>query len=242
MSYFAVSDLRIVLLGSSGSEKSKVGNIILGTDAFETEPSFSGKQCEKICGLVDGRHVTVINTPDLLHPQISQHEVEKQIKLCVSLSGPGPHVLLLVLQPERFTETYRDRMRRILNTLGEQAFKYTMVLVPREGYKTDVFIDEQKDPIELFIEEFKGRCHRFNNIDKTDHTQITEFMGNINKVVKENEGTYLSCEIYKEAVSSTSSAEESLAGSEQGMESENKLQALSGGHQRTQEEKIGHFQ
>ncbi|KAJ8332272.1 hypothetical protein SKAU_G00427550 [Synaphobranchus kaupii] len=190
----SVSELRIVLLGRSGEEKSKVGNIILRREAFETEPSFFSvkQQCDRASGQVDERHVTVINTPDLLHPQISQNELEKQMKLCVHLSDPGPHVLLLVLQPERFTEKDRDRMRRILHTLGDQAFKYTMVLVTHEGCKTDVCIDKQNDPTELFIEECGGRHHRFNNIDKTtpiDHTQIIE---KLNMVVKENEVPYLS--------------------------------------------------
>ncbi|KAJ8332273.1 hypothetical protein SKAU_G00427560 [Synaphobranchus kaupii] len=198
-----LSELRIVLLGRSGEEKSKVGNIILGRWAFETEPSFFSvkQQCDRASGQVDGRYVTVINTPDLLHHQISQDELEKQMKLCVSLSDPGPHVLLLVLQPERFTEDDSDRMRGILHTLGDQAFKYTMVLVTHAGYKTDVCIDKQKDLTELFIEECRRRHHRFNNIDKTDRTQIIEFMEKINMVVKENEGRYLTCEIYKEVES-----------------------------------------
>ncbi|KAJ8345734.1 hypothetical protein SKAU_G00299270 [Synaphobranchus kaupii] len=227
-----MSELRIVLLGRSGEGKSKVGNIILGREAFETEPSFFSvkQQCDRARGQVDGRHVTVINTPDILHPQISQHEVEKQMQLCVSLSDPGPHVLLLVLQPERFTEEDSDRMKRILHTLDDQAFKYTMVLVTHEGYKTDVCIDKQKDPTELFIEECRGRHHRLNNIDKTDHGQIVEFMEKINMVVKENDGRYLTCEIYKKIESGTTPVQHqySQTGSEQDMERENKPQVLSG--------------
>ncbi|KAJ8332281.1 hypothetical protein SKAU_G00427640, partial [Synaphobranchus kaupii] len=227
------SELRIVLLGGSGEEKSKVGNIILGRGAFETEPSFFSvkQQCDRARGQVDGRHVTVINTPDLLHPQTSQDELDKQMELCVCLSDPGPHVLLLVLQPERFTEKNRDRMRCILDTLSDQAFKYTMVLVTHAGNKGDVCIDKQKDLTE-FIEECRGRHHRFNNIDKTDHTQIGEFMEKINMVVKENDGRYLTCEIYREVESVTAS----LTGSEQDMERENKPQVLSGEEKKTQEE------
>ncbi|KAJ8251624.1 hypothetical protein GJAV_G00223350 [Gymnothorax javanicus] len=141
-----MSELRIVLLGKSGEEKSKVGNIILRREAFETHPSFfTGKQqCERAMGLVDGSHVTVINTPDLLHPQISQYELEKQVELCVSLSEPGPHVLLLVLQPDRFTDKDRDRMKRILTDLGDPDSEHSMVLVAHKG-KTEVCIDEKKE-------------------------------------------------------------------------------------------------
>ncbi|KAJ8251626.1 hypothetical protein GJAV_G00223370 [Gymnothorax javanicus] len=201
-----MSELRIVLLGRSGELKCKVGNIILRREAFETQTSFfTGKQqCERSRGLVDGRHVTVTNTPDLLHPQITQHEIDKQVELCVSLSDPGPHVLLLVLQPDRFTERDRDRMKTILTTFVDHVFEHTMVLVIHED-KTDVCTDEQNDSIGLLIEECRGRCHKFNNINKTDRTQIVQFMEQINTMVKENEERYLTCEIYQEVESGATS-------------------------------------
>ncbi|XP_035253275.1 uncharacterized protein LOC118216294 isoform X2 [Anguilla anguilla] len=227
-----VSELRIVLLGRSGELKSKVGNIILGTEVFETEPCLIKQQCVRAGGLLDGTHVSVIHTPDLLHPQISQLEIDKQIESCVCLSDPGPHVLLLVLQPEGFTQKDRDRMRKILTTLGDQAFNYTMVLITHESKKADDCIDEQRDPIELFIKECCGRYHRFNNIDKMDHAQITTFMERIKTVVMENDGRYLICETYKEAESGTTSTP--VTGSEQDMERANSKRE----DEKTQEEKL----
>ncbi|KAJ8251629.1 hypothetical protein GJAV_G00223410 [Gymnothorax javanicus] len=204
-----MSELRIVLLGRSGELKSKVGNIILRREAFETQPFyFTVEQlCERARGLVDGSHVTVINTPDLLHPQISQYEIDNQVELCVSLSEPGPHVLLLVLQPNRFTEKDRDRMKTILTTFVDHVFEYTMVLVIHED-ETDVCIDEQNDAIGLLIEECRGRCHKFNNINKTDRSQIVQFMEQINRVVTENKQRYLTCEIYKDVQSGATSIPE----------------------------------
>ncbi|XP_061079205.1 GTPase IMAP family member 4-like [Conger conger] len=172
VSYFTVSDLRIVLLGRSGEEKSKVGNIILRREALETEPSFFKavkQQCERVRGLVDGRHVTVINTPDLLHPQISQYDIDKQMELCVSLSDPGPHVLLLVLQPGRFTEKDGDRMRKILNALDDQAFKYTMlerkVRELEARHKTE--LEEKNQKIRLLQERIDGTSQGVEGKDQS---------------------------------------------------------------------------
>ncbi|XP_064176061.1 uncharacterized protein LOC135246614 [Anguilla rostrata] len=232
VSCFAVSELRILLLGRSGELNSKVGNIILGTEVFETDPRLIKQQCARAGGLLDGTHVSVIHTPDLLHPQISQDELDKQIELCVCLSDPGPHVLLLVLPPEGFTQKDRDRMRRILTTLGDQAFNYTMVLITHESKKTDDCIDGQRDPIELFIKECCGRYHRFDNIDVMDHDQIITFMERIKSVVKENDGRYHIFETYKEAESGTTSTP--VTGSEQDMERANSKRE----DEKAQEEKL----
>ncbi|XP_035254836.1 uncharacterized protein LOC118217130 [Anguilla anguilla] len=236
-----VSELRIVLLGRSGELKCKVGNIILGKE----EPSLFSvtQQCEIVRGLVGGKCVTVINTPDLLNPHIPQAELDKQIGQCVCMSNPGPHVLLLVLQPEGFTQKDRERMRWILTTLGDQAFNHTMVLITHESKKTDYCFDEQKDPTEdPIIEECRGRHYMFSNTDKTDHTQKIEFMEKMYMVVEENKRRYLTCEIYKEVEEGTTSTpEESMTGHEQDTERENKSQALSVEDQKAQEEKSDIF-
>ncbi|XP_049331695.1 GTPase IMAP family member 8-like [Astyanax mexicanus] len=101
-----VSELRIVLLGKDRSEISRVGNFILRQKAFDSEaPSSSVKQHNETAGgMVEGRCITLINTPHLLDPQLSPEELKQRVRECVDLCSPGPHVFLLVLQSENFTE------------------------------------------------------------------------------------------------------------------------------------------
>ncbi len=49
---------------------------------------------------VRGKHVTVINTPLLLNPDLSLHHITQAVKECLSLSTPGPHMIILVLKPD----------------------------------------------------------------------------------------------------------------------------------------------
>ncbi|KAG1960625.1 GTPase IMAP family member 8-like [Pimephales promelas] len=82
----------------------------------------------KVSGMVKDRHITVINTLHLLNPHISDHQITHTVRECVSPSDPGPHVFILVLQYEDFTEGDMRRVKYVLEQFSEEAIKRTIVL------------------------------------------------------------------------------------------------------------------
>ncbi|XP_073703351.1 uncharacterized protein [Garra rufa] len=74
----AVSDLRIVLLGKSVSENSRVGNFILERAAFDSEapPDI----VERVGRRLKDKYVMVINSPQLLQTYISDHQITQRKK------------------------------------------------------------------------------------------------------------------------------------------------------------------
>ena len=137
-----VCELRIVVLGKKGLN-SRVGNFILGRNVFDTKappPSveqLSGRAREN----VEGRYITLINTPHLFDSSLSEDQFTEQVKECMSLCAPGPHVIVLVIQPDDFTETDRDRLYHILHSLSEEPLKHTLVLTTHSGTSVDL-VDE----------------------------------------------------------------------------------------------------
>ncbi|XP_030579251.1 GTPase IMAP family member 8-like [Archocentrus centrarchus] len=126
----SVSELRVVLLGSSWTERKEVGNLIVGETVFSEAP----KHCLTARTRIKDKDITVINTPQLPSLSSTQQKLTEFIKQCVRLSAPGPHVFLLVLQPEDFTEEHKLRLCRVLESYSDQSFGHSLILIsiPRE--------------------------------------------------------------------------------------------------------------
>ncbi|XP_035284895.1 stress response protein NST1-like isoform X2 [Anguilla anguilla] len=183
-----MSELRVVLLGKSEELKSKVGNIILGAEVLSVKD-----QCERARGLVNRRPVALINTPDLLDPKLPEGKLLNQIERCITLSAPGPHAFLLVLENGNLTSEGEKRFERILHSFSPEAFMYSMVLATQESKRTVFDLSYTH-----ILQMCSGRCYTFHNTDETNYTQVTELMEKIEQMVKQNGGGFLSCEMFKE--------------------------------------------
>ncbi|XP_035253277.1 GTPase IMAP family member 8-like isoform X2 [Anguilla anguilla] len=213
-----MSELRIVLLGRSGEVKSKVGNIILDRKVLSVKD-----QCERAQGLVNGRPVTLMNTPDLLDPELPGRKLFCQIERCVTLSAPGPHALLLVLEKVGFTKGDRKRLKRILGFFSDECFKYSVVLLIQRSKRS---YSIGKDPVDKVIRMCSGRLLTLNT-DKTVCIRVPELIKKIEQMVEKNGGGFLHCETFKEPESAALGAiEGSLMGAEQKMERKQKPHPL----------------
>ncbi|XP_047448853.1 GTPase IMAP family member 8-like [Mugil cephalus] len=190
-----MSELRVVLLGNSCSERSSVGNFILGENTFNSEEE--PERCLKVSGLIKDKEIVLINTPDLLLSNISEDELREHVGTCVRLSDPGPHVLLLVLQPEDFTEEHRQRLCRVLELFSDRSFHHSLVLItsPREERSASIEEHMKHPPLGDFI----SKCRATLLLqEKPDHQQLLSVIKN---VVKENNGDHVICDVFKDSAS-----------------------------------------
>ncbi|XP_034396597.1 GTPase IMAP family member 8-like [Cyclopterus lumpus] len=181
----SMSELRVVLLGNSWSERSSVGNFILGgtTVITEEEPD----HCVTVRRRLKDKEIVLIHTPDLLQPNISEDKLRDHVETCERLSGPGPHVFLLVLQPEDFTEELKVKLCRVLELFGDQSFDRSLILItPRE--ESSALMD-QDQPLKDLITKCRYRNLNQKNLDRP------ELVTRLGQIVRDNNGELVRCDV-----------------------------------------------
>jgi len=209
---FSESGLRIVLLGKNASENSRVGNTILGTTAFNMQNASSSSQqhSQRVSGEVEKKHLTVINTPHLLQPHLSQHQITQGVRECVSQSPPGPHAILLVLQYNDFSVDDLRRVKYVLNLFSVKAIKHTIVLTTDEETHTSITarilnttigynIRSASNMITNVTKECGGGHLKF---DERNTGWRSEMIRRIEEMLKEEDEEFLVCNIYEEGATS----------------------------------------
>ncbi|XP_053346475.1 uncharacterized protein LOC128516187 [Clarias gariepinus] len=193
----ADSTFRILMLGRSKSGKSSSGNTILGSKLFSS-PKVSKEQVTKTCVLgtclVAERKVCVIDTPDLLNPDLISDELHREKDKLVSLCQSGLHAVLLVVPIGEELQNEEEMLEFIKQLLGPNIQKFIIVLFTRgDDLEEDETIEQHiqnKEDVKQLIERCCGHFHVFNNRQSVKH-QVTELLDKINKLVKNNGGSFV---------------------------------------------------
>uniref|UniRef100_A0A3P9D2A7 AIG1-type G domain-containing protein n=1 Tax=Maylandia zebra TaxID=106582 RepID=A0A3P9D2A7_9CICH len=151
--------VEIVIFGKSEDKKKTLCQFIMQKKHFQFSKFNPNKQCEVARGEWKRKPVTVVKTPDMFSMTVKA--IIEEMRSCVSLSLPGPNVLLLLVKPSNFTEENRRTLKVILSLFDQNAFKHSMV------------INTHDNPMSSCVNELLWDCGgKFYNMFEEDHKQL----------------------------------------------------------------------
>ncbi|KAL0180639.1 hypothetical protein M9458_023045, partial [Cirrhinus mrigala] len=213
-----LSKLRIVLLGWILSGKSAAGNTIFNHEIF---PIRRTQECTPHTGVVNGRSITVLDTPSWwkyfsskFNPEYAQAAILESVGQSQHMQFP--HAMILVFPGEN---SFRNEQKKIIKeymaTFGEDVWKHTIVLFTWADRFPDISIEQhiesEGEALQWLIKKCRNRYHVFDNSNRNNRDQVTELLQKIDEMVAENSMFRLNQYTAEENIHDTDTQDEEIS-------------------------------
>lgn len=154
------NEVRLVLVGRTGTGRSSIGNSLLKKEIFRRYVSSVSvtQECKRGDTIRNGTHLAVVDTPGLFHTNIKQDLVKKEIVKCMKILSPGPHAFLYVFRISRHSTEDEKTLVELEDVFGEEFCKYCIILFVTDNSLLKGNIEEFVETLPYFYRALVDKC------------------------------------------------------------------------------------